>query len=724
MLARRTLTLALAASLIAAATLTGQDSPGQGQPGQERPLVILGFDGADAKLTSRWMDEGELPNLAALRDRGAFRPLRTTVPAQTPVSWSTFATGLNPGRHAIFDFLKRDPERYTPAFAAAGEGREPFFFGERNGLIAGLVLGLALFLLLFLLFKLFRLKTKPAFAVALLLAIAGGVGAAMAATRLLPTERPVAINNQQGDTFWELLGASGKRVKVVRVPVTFPPEPFDNGELLTGLGTPDVSLRIGKPFYFTSELFFEPRTGDFSGELVELIDNQGEIPTEIKGPENKLFPDAEERYVTIPMTLTVAEDRTRLAIDVSGTRTELEPGNWSDWVTFEFPFNSLITMKGIGRFHLISLEDEVRLYLSPIQFDPTSLPPGFAITTPDDFVDRLTGHHGLFKTIGWAIDTWSVEEGTIDEEIFLDDVDFTVSKYEEMLYQLLDDADWDVLVHYFEFTDRVQHMMWRHFDPLHPLYDEAKAAKYGGSILDAYKRMDRIVGETVERMPENAVLMVASDHGFASFRRAVNYNTWLAKNGFMKLTGEDADRKNLEDLFGQGDFFVNVDWSQTKAYALGLGQIYLNVEGRESKGIVKPGAEYEEVASAIVEGLLAMVDEENGEHPVAHVWRRDDVYKLYDPALVPDLIPSNSEGYRVGWQDSLGGIAKQVVEDNDHYWSGDHCSVYPPLVDGILFSNIALREEQAAMVDVMPTILDLFDVAPTTDLDGETLLIE
>lgn len=692
---------------------------------EDRPLVILGFDGADAKLAARWMDEGKLPNLAALRDEGAFRPLRSTVPSQTPVSWSTFATGLNPGRHAIFDFLKRDPEKYTPAFAAADEVSVPFLWGTRTPLIVGLGSAAVVILLLFLLLKLVRVRTPIALGIATLLGIAGGVGASMAADQLLPKERPLAINNQQGDTFWEILGAVGKRVKIIRVPVTFPPEPFENGKVLTGLGTPDVSLRIGKPFYFTSELFFQARTGDFSGELVELIDNRGVIPTEIKGPPNKLFPDGEP-YITIPMTLTVPEDRSHLKIEVSGNELALEVGQWSDWVPIEFPYNAVVKLGGIGRFHLISLEDEVRLYLTPVQFDPTNLPPMIDITYPKDFVGDLTSSHGRFKTIGWAIDTWSLEEGTINEDIFFQDVEFTVSKYEEMLRTLLDgdgnSRDWDVLVHYFEFTDRVQHMMWRFFDPEHPLYTEEGAAKYGNSILEAYQRMDAIIGMARERMPENGILMVVSDHGFASFRRAVNYNTWLVKNGFMRLNGEDADRKNLEDLFEQGDFFVNVDWSGTQAYALGLGQIYINLAGREKQGIVQPGAEYEQVTQAIRDGLMAFVDEETGERPVAYVWKRDEVYTHYDPSLIPDLIPSNSEGYRVGWQDALGGIGKAVVEDNDHYWSGDHCSVYPPLVDGILFANIPLGDQQAGMVDIMPTILDLFDVAPTTDLDGVSLL--
>jgi predicted AlkP superfamily phosphohydrolase/phosphomutase len=225
----------------------------------------------------------------------------------------------------------------------------------------------------------------------------------------------------------------------------------------------------------------------------------------------------------------------------------------------------------------------------------------------------------------------------------------------------------------------------------------------------------------MEKMPRGAVLLVLSDHGFASFRRSMNYNTWLAQNGLMTLTGEDPNRKNLEDLFGQGNFFVNVDWSKTRAYAVGLGQIYVNLAGREAKGIVQPGADYRKVISEIKAGLEAYVDAATGEHPVAHVFTRDEAYGTYDPMLIPDLIPSNSEGYRVGWQDSLGGIAKSVVEPNDQIWSGDHCSVYPPLVKGILFSNFKLDTANAKMCDLAPTILDLFAVQPSEKLDGRSL---
>lgn len=697
--------------------------PAAAQPAPR--VVIIGFDGADAKLTRRWMDEGQLPNLAKLAGQGTFAPLRSTVPSQTPVSWSTFSTGLNPGRHSIFDFLKRDTTTYRPSFAAFDKGSEPFLWGERTPWAVGGGLALAAFLLLFLLLKLFRLGTGAAAVVALVLALGAGAAAHAAAGRWLPKNRPVAINHRQGDTFWEVLGQAGKRVRVMRMPVTFPPEPFPHGELLAGLGVPDISGRIGKPFYFTSELFFQPKGGgDFKVEIAELIDNKGTIPTEIKGPPNELFPRADGKleYVTIPMTLTVPEDRSHLAIEVSGQKLNVKVGEWSDWTRFTFPFNPILKLHGIGRFRLLSLDPEVRLYLSAIQFDPENLPPILQITSPKDFTQVLTRRFGLFKTQGWMIDTWSMADGTIDEKVFLEDVKLTTQKEEEMLTGLLAD-DWDVYFHYFEFTDRVQHMLWRFFDTEHPAYTPEGGAKYGGAILATYQDMDRIVGKVMDTMPKDAILFVVSDHGFASWRHTMNYNTWLKEQGFLALKGESGgERADLEGLFdGSAMFFEHVDWSRTRAYAMGLGNIYVNLKGREAQGIVEPGAEYEALRQEIKNRLEAFVDPETSQRPVAYVWTRDEAYTTYDPALIPDLFPSNSEGYRVGWQDSLGVVAPAVVEINTQAWSGDHCSLYPPLVDGILFSNRKLNAEGAYMGDVMPTLLSIYGVEAPVKLDGKSL---
>jgi predicted AlkP superfamily phosphohydrolase/phosphomutase len=694
---------------------------------REAKTVILGFDGADAKLAEQWMNEGKLPNLAKLRAEGTFAPLRSTIPSQTPVAWSTFATGLNPGRHGVFDFLKRNPDTYRPDLALVTETRKPFLWGASTPAVLGLGSALILALIVFGLLKLFRLRTRWAVVAGAVLGVLIGAGTGVAAHRWLPLERPEALNPRRGETFWESLGRHGERVRVIRLPQNFPPKAWEHGELFTGLGTPDLSLRIGKPFYFTSELFFQPRGGnDVSAEVVELVDNKGRIETEIKEVPDELFSKKGERYLSTPMVLNVPQDRSHLEIEVGGEKLDLKVGDWSDWVTFTFAYNPLLKLHGIGRFRLIALTPEIKLYLSPIQFDPKNLPPILNVTTPRNFAEHLTDRFGRFKTIGWAIDTWSLKGGTIDEGVFLEDVRLTREKEEQMLYGFLDEGDqWDVLVQYFEYTDRVQHMMWRLFDREHPMYDAALAAKYGGSILASYQDMDRIVGETVRRVPKGTHVMVVSDHGFAPFRWEVNYNTWLAQNGYMTLVGTDSHTMNLEDLFDQGEFFTNVDWSKTKAYALGLGNIYINLRGREAKGIVNPGAEYEALRQEIKSKLEAFVDPNTGQHPVAHVFTREEAHHgVFDPAIMPDLIPSNGYGYRVGWQDTLGGIAKVFIQPNTDVWSGDHCSVYPPLVNGILFSNrkLVTTPRQPYIGDIFPTVVASYGVKPPAGLDGQSLL--
>src|SRR5207237_3038883 len=102
----------------------------------QQKVIVVGFDGVDARYTEQWMNEGKLPNLAKLRAAGTFRPLRPTIPAQTPVSWSTFSTGIDPGRTGIFDFLRRDPKTYLPLFAAFDETKEPLLLGDRNAPVA------------------------------------------------------------------------------------------------------------------------------------------------------------------------------------------------------------------------------------------------------------------------------------------------------------------------------------------------------------------------------------------------------------------------------------------------------------------------------------------------------------------------------------------------------------------------------------------------------------
>jgi predicted AlkP superfamily phosphohydrolase/phosphomutase len=697
-------------------------------------VIVLGFDGADHALVAKGIAEGRLPNLAALAAKGGFSALNPTIPAQTPVSWSTFSTGLSPGRTMIFDFLKRNPKTYRPEFAIAEEGKKSFLFGKGNRIGVPAVLGGLAFLVVWGLLKILLRRRGEAAArgAARTASVAPFLGALVAGalftfigisfSSLLPSEIPWPINNRRGTPFWEEAGRKGIASVVMHVPVTFPAVDYDHGRLLSGLGVTDVRGRVGTPSFYTSDPFFAPRNkNEFSVELVRLESNKGTIETEVFGPYNKLF--KEPSVIKTPMTLTLAGDGGSLTVAPKGSSSvTLKPGEWSPWVVFTFPFNSLVKMTGIGRFHLVSASPEIKLYLSPIHFNPADLPPSVKITAPGNLAKKLADRYGLYKTMGWQIDTWSMSEETIDEKAFLEDVDQTVEPFRKMMNDFLDDPEVRLFVQIYEFPDRVAHCFWRFLDPQHPAYDAAKAAKWAPAVDRTYAQMDSIVGDAMKKLHEGDVLIVLSDHGFATWRRSVNYNTWLVENGFMTLTGNDGKQADLEMLFGQGEFWPNVDWSKTKAYAMGLGDIYINVKGREGKGIVAPGAEYEAVREEIKRKLATLVDPKTGGRAVSRIFTREEAYGSFDADVIPDLFVTNTAGTRIGWQGSLGVVTKEMFEDNAQIWSGDHCSLDPAVVPGILFANRPLpKGKLPGIADVPATIYNVLGVTPPEKLDGAPL---
>ena len=714
-------------------------------------VVVIGFDGADARLVDEYMAAGELPNLAQLREEGAYRPLLPTNPPQTPVSWSSFATGIDPGRTEIFDFLKRNPQNYLPEIGLIQEGRQTFLWGEKNAQVLGFGAAVGAFILAFGVLFFVSKKWPLRLAIPLVVAIAAGWGAGHVAAAYLPIELPSATNNRQGKAFWEIAAEAGKKVRIIRVPATFPAENVGAGQMLSGLGVPDMRGRFGTPSFYTSDVDFKPAVGnDFSLEHVTLEARRGRIETTVHGPLNYPFyryavdraaaqvdrasaASAREakrieldaagvaEQINLPLTLDVTD--TTLSYQVSGSSGTLAPGEWSDWVLLDFPVNAVVDalqpLRGMVRFKLLHLEPELALYMSPIHFHPDCHPVAFSY--PPEYSEDLLDRFGLFKTMGWALDTWSLPSGVGDEELFLEDMRFTVDKYEEMMAGLLADGDQDLFVQIFYFTDRIGHMLWNYLDPEHPFYDAQKAPGYQEEMLQAYKRMDRIVGRARELVGPETLFLVCSDHGFSSYRRGVNYNNWLQEQGLLTLNGQTTERATLEKLFETRDLMGGYDWKNTKAYAMGLGGIYINLMGREGQGSVLPGPEYEAVRQQIIDGLEALVDE-NGVKPVTKVWKREEMYSDYRDDLIPDLRVSNSLGYRVSWQTTLGGFGKSVIEDNDRAWTGDHCSNDPAVVPGILFSNRPLLTETPRMIDMMPTIMRALGLELPQGLDGEPLL--
>src|SRR3990167_8790630 len=554
-------------------------------------IVVLAFDGADMNLTKQWIDEGHLPNLDRLHKTGCFKPLVPPYPPQTPVSWASFATGKNPGKTTIFDFLKRDPKTYMPDFAMNSVSKQQVLWGKWTSVIIAPSAGAILFLIVF--FSLFFTQCTR------IRLLASSIGSAAAVCgglfflidRYLPQEKPVVINNRQGKTIWELSTSHGIKTRIIRFPNTFPPDHIEDGEILSGLGVTDIRGTMGTFSYYTTEHTTQNENTEMGGKIIQVTFSDNKAETIIYGPRNKLYkrPPGE---INLPLTLEIVhkdidsqnkrtpplspisqggdgggegatfhphpnpppsmgretdtlsghilpvpggrgiggggaesvpentKDTRLLKIETSGQTQVLKEGEWSDWFVLKFSFNPFVKMYGIARFHVISIEP-LKLYLSPVNFHPKR--PPLPISYPDNYSKDIAKKIGLYKTLGWAIDTWALNEERIDEDVFLDDTNFTVNKEIEMLKEFLGKQDARLYIQLFEFTDRIQHMFWRFREEDHPAYDREKAEKYKDVIFDCYRKMDEIVGIAMEKLDDKTVLFVCSDHGFNSFKKAVNY---------------------------------------------------------------------------------------------------------------------------------------------------------------------------------------------------------
>lgn len=222
-------------------------------------VIVLGLDGLEPTIVDRLLQRGELANLARVRRQGAYSRVGTTYPAQTPVAWSTFATGTNPGGHGVFDFLRRNPQNNLPDIS------------------------------------LYRFEQKNAFTA------------------------PRAVNQRRGTPLWNYLSETGIPSVVLRCPCTFPPDEI-RGRILSGMGVPDLRGTFGTPTFYSSVAGV--KAGE-SEQVVPLAQKEGTIATKLIGPRNPktganceleitLKVDQEKRSLNIlssgqPQQLTVKE---------------------------------------------------------------------------------------------------------------------------------------------------------------------------------------------------------------------------------------------------------------------------------------------------------------------------------------------------------------------------------------------------------------------------------
>jgi predicted AlkP superfamily phosphohydrolase/phosphomutase len=631
-----------------------------------RQVVVLGFDGADPTLAAKWMAEGKLPHLAELAKNGSFHTLGTTNPPESPVAWASFATGLNPGGTNIFDFLRRDPKTYLPELALVSHKKPEFLF------------------------------------------------------HLIPIKGPQLRNERDGIPFYQAAADAGYKTTVLRMPLEFPPTKVPGGKLWSGLSVPDVRGTWGTFFYFGSDLTpWDVGDTEFGGKLVRLELDGERAKASVEGPVD---PTADEyKRVAVPIEFAVVPDKNAVTIRLGGHEETVQEKHWSQWFRVKFHINAFLSVAAISKFYVLQVSPDLRVYMSPLNIDPED--PVFPVSYPKDYTAELVKQHGFFKTIGWWHDTWALNEEKIGEGVFLEDLFDTMKSLEDITLDELKNDPPSLLVSVFTSTDSVQHMFFRLIDPQHPRYDPELAAKYGDAILHVYERMDRVVGEVEQEMKPGSTLIIVSDHGFHSWRKGFNTNTWLVKNGYMVLKNPGAEEKsyNLDQLFGQGSFFPNVDWTRTRAYALGLGQIYLNLKGRERSGIVNPGPEADRLAEEIKQKLLAYRDPDTDQPVLEDVYLAKEIFHGPHMADAPDLQLDFQIGYRTSWQTALGAIPAGIVVANMKKWSGDHCASDPKDTGGIFFSNRRIATSDPSIMDVAPTVLDLLSVAPPSRFDGHAL---
>lgn len=609
-----------------------------GNPVEER-TIILGFDGMDPNITQRFMDQGLLPNFKKLAEQGHFGPLQTSNPPQSPVAWSNFAVGKTPGRHGVYDFLRRNPETYAPDFSISQNIAPQEFIplGDYQ----------------------------------------------------IPMDSGEVVNRRVGTPFWTKLERSGYRASVLRVPVTYPPDPIHR--MLSGMGVPDLLGTQGTYTLYTTQPM---RGGGSSTRIVRVRPGRGGlIQTFLEGPPHPL--KKEVTPMQVAMNIEPVEGHKGAKITLGEETVELKPEGWSDFMRVEFSYGPLMSVTGIVRLHLVAGYPRVRLYVTPIHIDP--LEPAVLMSSPPDYVRQLAERIGDFHTIGMPEETWSLNEGHISDQAFLDVIKTILAEREAMWYDTLDQNDSHLVTGVFVQTDRVSHMFYRGFDPEHPLYPETDEVARG-AIQWIYEEADRILGETLKRMGENDKLLVISDHGFTPFRRSVHLNRWLVDNGYLVLK-EGATESDV--------IFSNVDWSQSSAYALGLNGLFLNIEGREKHGSVKPN-EVAELKRRLIADLPTAIDPESGDQIVRRVFDGAEIYPHNANGDAPDLVVGYNPGFRASWQTTLGAAPELLVEDNARNWSGDHC-VDPALVPGVLFTNFDAPENMKALEDLAHFVLHEFD---------------
>ncbi len=662
-------------------------------------VFVLGIDGMDPVILQRLMDEGRMPEFSRLAREGDFQPLATVNPPQSPVAWSSFATGLDPGGHGIYDFVHRDPRTYAP-YASSIQPTH----AEPPG-------SLSLF------------------------------------GYIVPLGGEAPVNNRSGTPYWDLLHAAGVRTSVYRIPGNYPVPPSE-ALTLSGMGTVDMRGDFGRYTWFTSDAFIDrSRIVKADVEVVTVDDDDLDgtpdtVRTRLKGPPDVLHiePGAapkDDQYLAVPVTVHVDPEQPVAWIEAGDEQAVLKQGEWSDWLrlTFSGAPLGLLDFTGLVRFYAKELRPGFQLYASPVNIDPAA--PAQPIATPDGAAEGLCDDLGPYWTQGFPEEINALKDGLFDDDDYEAQVALVHADGERMMNAATARfRPGDCTFMYLSDIDLQCHMEWRHGDPKdshaprHPAWKEGPAAKHAGDIEKHYENCDRLLGIARRGLPPEALLLVISDHGFQAFTRQVHMNTWLRDHGYLVMADDPATGRPRTTgkvtpplLAGHPDEVdwehADVDWSRTTVYGLGFNGLYLNLAGREARGCVAP-ADADALMARLAAELLAFRDEKTGGQPVLRVDRARDIYSAARRAEAPDLVVGYNAQYGCSEESTLGEIVPEALADNTKVWSGNHLMA-PEVVPGILLSNRKLASGGHGLTDVTVTLLQQFGLPPGEGMVGHSL---
>jgi len=578
----------------------------------DQKVIVLGLDGLDYQIVQGLIAAGKLPNYKKLRDMGTFSKLETSIPPQSPVAWSNFITGMNPGGHGIFDFLHRNPENCIP-FSSLYEtvkGKNKFTIGDW----------------------------------------------------VIPLTSEKMRLYRKGTPFWTYLEKAGIPTTIFKIPVNFPPDKTSS-RTISGMGTPDILGTMGMYSYYTDN---PPEKEDFTGGKVFTVDiDDNVVECEIFGPKNSLKVDLP--ILKIPFKVYIDTDNKVAKIVIQDQEFILKEGEWSEWKSVEFEVIPHInSIHGICLFYMQELNPDFKLYVSPINIDPDK--PALPITNPKSYAKELFNKFGYFYTETMAEDSKALNEELFDDEDYIEQSQIVLDERLEMFDYELDRLKEGLLFFYFSTTDLNQHMLWRNMDSRSPLYDPQVAKKLGSSIIDLYILTDTLVDKLMKKIDDKTTIFIMSDHGFSPYYRFFNLNSWLYENGYTALI-DPTERDESE-------FFMNVDWNRTKAYGSGFNSLFINEAGREKKGIVQPGYEKENLMKELKRKLLEVRDPENNKRVISNVYFAKDVYTGDQVENTTDLIIGYNRGYKASSDSVLGAYPYEIIGDNMERWSADHCLDY------------------------------------------------